>query len=436
MSAQDKNMFIPSNQNNLNKEGTDNMNNMNTQNDFIPIQDNPEKEQPDGVQRFLSENINILSRPIPAPDWEVTSHDKMLIDGTSLVQEDMKTQKPTSYESETIRDALTGTPELAKIHTLENDPTQRGRETEVKEKYRTCLECGRTISKQNMKRHKNRAHKNTEKAFHKNRNYPEREIERTNPSKICEICGQTVSKQNMKRHKYLVHKGIDDLNNPEREIERTNPSKICEICDKPISKMNMKRHKLLVHRETRKSVQKDLMSPKDIRLEDAESLLNSMKHTHPTDKDGKEDDSAIIGDMLDMASDGFSGVSIEQLLSDPSDQLDNLNYDFDTVYGLNASSTHANRMDNRMNFTDGNQHDEKPKENNVQQPHIEQAEEEVAKHSGGNEDQSWQILRPELRRKARTKAVTSIAATVNTLNKTTSNGRLIGQIDGAYTPES
>ena len=65
---------------------------------------------------------------------------------------------------------------LPAIHTLKNDPMQRGRVTEVKEKYRTCLEGGRTISKQNTKLHKHLIDKETERA-----------LDFINPTDTCEI---------------------------------------------------------------------------------------------------------------------------------------------------------------------------------------------------------------------------------------------------------
>ena len=117
-----------------------------------------------------------------------------------------------------------------------------------------CPECGKTMTKKSLKRHKEKAHLQKE----------EREINVTNKhikiheetahlkkeekEKICLLmtvecpeCGKTVTKKHLKRHKETSH----------LKLKRKQPLGQCKECGKNLLRDSIGRHMRTVHKETK-----------------------------------------------------------------------------------------------------------------------------------------------------------------------------------------
>ena len=99
-----------------------------------------------------------------------------------------------------------------------------------------CPECGKTMTKKSLKRHKERAH-----------------LKKEEKEKICLLmtvecpeCGKTVTKKNLKRHKETAHLKLKRIGQ-------------CKECGKYFGRDSIKRHMRRVHKETKEYEDKKML---------------------------------------------------------------------------------------------------------------------------------------------------------------------------------
>ena len=108
-----------------------------------------------------------------------------------------------------------------------------------------CPECGKTMTKKSLKRHKERAHLKKEQKekiclLMETAHLKREEREKISPLMIveCPECGKTVTKKNLKRHKETAHLKLKRIGQ-------------CKECGKYFGRDSIKRHMRRVHKETK-----------------------------------------------------------------------------------------------------------------------------------------------------------------------------------------